>query len=79
MGMMRQMTARTGDTVVTWGDTEVEGATKLTEAEVEERFNAIVRGGTHSAVQVDGGNATTVKNFDAKAEEIVVLPNIMGG
>lgn len=79
MGMMRQMLARTGDTVVTWGDTEVEDATHLSEEEVERQFNAIVRN-NHTAVKVTPGvEAEIIKKFDATAEEIVIMPNIMGG
>jgi len=83
MGKMRHMTATTGDTVVTWGDTEVEDATKMSEAAVEKRFNEIIsRGATAVKVENVGtaqSKATQIKRFDKKAEEIVIFPDIVAG
>lgn len=80
MGMMRQMTARDGDTVVTWGDTKVKDATELSEAEVKERFDKIVKGAGVTAISVSSVGAPKVlKDFDAQAEEIILMPNVVAG
>lgn len=81
MGMLRVMSRR-GDDRVTWdarraavGDPEAEAAVR----EAERIFNEErARGAT--AFKVDAAKATTrIDQFDRTAEQIVLVPRVVGG
>lgn len=81
MGMLRIMSKR-GDDRVTWdsrrvaiGDPEAEAAVR----EAERIFNdSRARGAT--AFKVDADKTTTrIEEFDRTAEQIVIVPRVVGG
>lgn len=78
MGVLRQLLPQSGDTAVTWGDTQLDDVKNASEAEVKEKFDSIIKAG-HSVFEITGTGAQSAKVFDETAEEYVVVPTIMGG
>ena len=80
MGMLRIMSKR-GDDRLAWdarrlavGDPEAEAAVREAERIFQQERE---RGAT--AFKVDGGRSTRIDQFDRKAEQIVLVPRVVGG
>jgi len=81
MGMLRIMSKR-GDDKITWdarrlliGDTEAEAAVR----EAERIFNEErAKGSTAFRVDLDK-HSTRIEAFDRTAEQIVIVPRVVGG
>lgn len=48
-------------------------------SEAERRFNALTGAGFTAAVREANGDVALVRSFDAKAEETVFFPRLVGG
>ena len=76
MGVMRILDS-TGDTMITW-DTEVEQTVRKAEAAFERMVQS-----RHMAFARPAGapaeEATLVRRFDARAEEIILVRSLQGG
>lgn len=80
MGMLRIMSKR-GDDKIAWdnrriaiGDPEAEAAVREAERIFHEER---AKGGT--AFRVDTGKSTRIDQFDRTAEQIVIVPRVVGG
>jgi len=63
------------------GDTRHEFSTDDAEAvaKAEERFKTLTGLGFTAAVRADNGEASVIRSFDARAEETLFFPRIVGG
>jgi Tfp pilus assembly protein PilX len=81
MGMLRIMSKR-GDDRVTWDQRRVAVGDRAAEAAVREaeRIFADQRARGATAFRIDSGKAPTrIETFDATAEQIVMVPRVIGG
>jgi hypothetical protein len=81
MGILRVL-SRSGDDRVTWELTEVEAEVPEAVAAVREaeRIFAAVRARGGTAFRVDPGQAPVrLDRFDRTAEQIVMVPRVVGG
>jgi hypothetical protein len=74
---MRYM-ASNGDTVCTWGETEIEGVEKLDVEEVQKRFDSLIKDG-YSAVDVSASGTRVVDGITGTEAEVVMFPNVVAG
>jgi len=81
VGMLRVMSRR-GDDRVTWDEQKVQTGDPESLAAIREaeRIFAQERAKGATAFRIDSGKATErIEHFDATAEQIVMVPRVVGG
>lgn len=76
MGQMAVMDPSAGDLKIIW-----DPGNKAEVKAAKDQFDALLKKGGHLAYTVDakGGKGTQIREFDPKAEKIILAPALRGG